>query len=230
MIHHDPNDRTAPRRCATCGLPFVPPRTGQISETCSGSRFDGSRVSRAERDRCRQARLRGDRVDVDARLLATFYGTGDPFAREIPSPVSLALLADEYGLSWCDYFGEYDVDVQDEEERADDDGLRPLVEERPLRLDPRSHKRRTGVEDAPEEVPDPDPEGKRSDAPPHRLARPARLPADLVQESGENGLPYLVRVLAKESPGRVGLDDGSATGPRLAGGCPTSRLLAGLRP
>lgn len=180
--HHDPNDRTSPRPCRACGALFVPPLRGPVAETCSGSRVDGAKVPKRDRDRCRKRAERQDASGFEGRLLAKFYGTGDPLGHTLPGPGSLAALADEYGISWSDEFECYREERDDGEERAIASGLRPLVEERPLGIDPRSHKRRTGVEDAPEDG-------------------GALLPADLRAQTGDRfGFPYRVGNLADDHP------------------------------
>lgn len=128
----DPNDRTTARLCAApgCGEEFVPSSRGPVRTYCS--------------DRCKKRLQREGTREWSAFHVAAFYGTGSPDVA--PSPVSLALLSEEYGLDWGDYFEEFSGDLEEIEERRADEGLRPLIEERPLGLTPEGHKRRTDGE------------------------------------------------------------------------------------
>jgi len=184
--HTDPNDRTAPRRCEApgCAETFVPSRRGPVRDYCSPRCR-----KRLQRERARQAAAAPTALDV---LAATVYG--EPLDEEgtLPPRGALLGLSEEWGLAYGD-------EVRDVAEREEEDGLRSLVEERPLGQDPRSHKRRTDVEDADEVVRDPNPIGPEDEAP-HPRARPARLPADLLQESGEDGLPYRIGHLKDDHP------------------------------
>lgn len=176
----DPNDRTAPRGCEApgCRETFVPSRRGPVRDYCSPRCR-----KRLQRERARRAAEAPSSLAV---LAATVYGETLDEDETLPPRGALLGLSEDWGLDYGD-------EVRDLAVRENVGGLASLVEERPQGLTPNGHKRRTDVEDAPDDVQDPDPMGKRSDEPPHPRARLPRLPADLLQEADEDGLPYSVR-------------------------------------